>query len=131
MKLLKLLGGLVVSSMVIGGIGLFAGLDFTSQLAASDTKAATGAAMQAISFNQEIMETVGSPMTFGEPAIQRSERGFVGPSTVTLSLAVEGPKAKGKATVTVVRPGPRQKWRASSGSFFPPAGRPIFLRGQN
>ena len=82
------------------------------------------AAAQAVSLNQDVLEAVGEPVTFGDVAQKRDSE-----EAVTLDLQLSGPKGSGHAQVDLAKPTPKQpQFISKGGDFFPDkAGRPIHL----
>jgi hypothetical protein len=117
------LGGLLVAGIV----GFFV-LDKTTNSNRADIKAATGVALQVLSFNQEVVNALGVPVRMGEVTVQHEEHEMMGPAQVSLSIQVTGAKGSGKASVNLTRAGSKEPWQLTSGNFFPSNGPPIFLR---
>ncbi|MBI5549349.1 MAG: hypothetical protein HY901_36145 [Deltaproteobacteria bacterium] len=125
-----IVAGLLVLAGVIAGAVAFLGADAATTLQRTEVKAASAAVMQAVSYNQEIVERVGSPVAMGEASVQREDLSSFGPSTMSLNLAISGPQGGGRVSANLTRAEKNQPWRVTNGSFFPTAGPPIFLRGR-
>ncbi|MBS2027718.1 MAG: hypothetical protein JST54_07450 [Deltaproteobacteria bacterium] len=111
---------------VAGALALFGCEDKTGpsseKLKQSD---AYRTAAQAVSLNQDVLEAVGEPVTFGDVALKRDSD-----DAITLDLSLSGPKGSGHAQMDVSKPTPKQAlYMSRGGDFFPDkAGRPIHLR---
>jgi hypothetical protein len=127
MKVGFVLAALSAIGLLIGAGVLFLGADQAASAQHSQYKAAAGAAMQAVSFNQQIMDTLGSPLTMGEVTVQREDISFFGRSTVSLNINVTGTKGTGHASINLAK-GDNKNWQVVNGNFFPSNGPPIFIR---
>jgi len=83
------------------------------------------AAAQAVSLNQDVLEAVGEPATFGDVALKHESN-----EAITLDLQLSGPKGSGHAQMDVAKPTQKQPlYESKGGDFFPDkSGRPIHLR---
>ena len=120
--------GIVVTGGIIAAVVAFFGLDFSTQASRADIHTAASVGMHALSMNQQVNERLGVPVQMGELKVQREEKPFLGTHTVTLSIAMTGPKATGKATVNLVKEPTKKVWVFKNGELFPSNGPPIFVR---
>ena len=118
---------LVAGLLAAGVVGFFV-LDKSTSSNRADIKAASGVAMQVLSFNQDVVSLLGAPVKMGEVTVQREEHELLGPASLQLAIQVTGPNGSGKASVSMTRLGSKEPWQITSGNFFPSNGPPIFLR---
>lgn len=127
--LLGVIGGMILAGLLTGGALLFIGMDKGGDANNKQIRSAAAAAMQAMSFNQEMQERLGVPIAQGEVTVQKSDFSLLGASSMSLNVLLTGPKGTGKLTANLVRNGPQSPWVLTNGSFFPTnGGPPIFIR---
>ena len=126
--IITVIATMIISGMVVSGAVLFLGADWGAEKAAKESKNAAAAAMQAMSFTQDMHDRLGTPFTMGEVTIQKTDIQFMGTSTLQLTIMVSGPNGSGKASCTVVKPRGEKFWTMTNGMFFPTSGPPIMLK---
>ena len=113
------------------GVGLSLGCDEKPKVVSAVGQPFYTSVAQTISLNQELLERLGEPVTFGE-SILKSREGDNNVGTALVEVELSGPKGKGKAQVKVVKANPNTPWTSKGGDYFPtePAGPPIHLQGR-
>jgi len=124
------LAALSAAGLLVAAGVVFLGADKVTSLHQGEGKAAVGAAMQALTFNQEILGLLGAPVTIGETTVQREDISLLGSGTIALNIAVSGTKSAGHVSVNLTKATRSGAWRVTNGTFYPTSGPPVFIRGR-
>lgn len=106
---------------------MFTSVDFAHRLSHEELRSASGATLAAVSFNQELNERLGAPITRKEATMQKLEALPDGGFAATLRVNLSGPAMDGQVVATLSRGKAPGSWTFLGGTFYPRAGPPIRL----